>query len=197
MTSVGKVTGTHNWLPTGADATGLAATVFGANPGFANAAQDDFTPASGSPAVGAAMALPRGAPDHEYFRNETVTRMYRLRATAHDLGAFESTTAGAGVGPNGAVTVGPDGGAGGAGSGVAGRGGGGTAGAATGGAAGGTGGAPGGGGAIGGSVTGAGGASTASSGGGCGCQIGVRPGVTAGLIVGAALVLAARRRRRS
>ena len=175
MTSVGKVTGTHNWLPTGADATGLAATVFGANPGFTNAAQDDFTLASGSPAVGAAMALASGAPDHEYFRDETVARMYRLRATAHDLGAFESTTAGAGVGPNGGVTVGPDGGSGG-----------GT------GASPGDGGAPG----SGGSATGAGGTTAPSSGSGCGCQIGARPDAAGGLIVGAALVLAARRRRR-
>lgn len=104
MTSAGKVTGTHNWLPTGADATGLAATVFGASPGFTNAAQEDFTLASGSSAVGAAMALPTGAPDHEYFRDETVTRMYRLRTTARDIGAFESTTAGGGVGPGGGAT---------------------------------------------------------------------------------------------
>ncbi len=209
MTSVGKVTGTHNWLPTGADATGLAATLFGANPGFTNAAQDDFTLASGSPAVGAAMALASGAPDHEYFRDETVTRMYRLRATAHDIGAFESTTTGAGVGPNGGVATGPDGGAGGSsgaggtGSGVAGRGGAGTTGAGTGGSPGGSGGssggAPGSGGAIGsgGSATGAGGTTAPGSGGGCGCQIGARPGSAGGLIVGAALLFAARRRRRS
>ena len=182
MTSVGKVTGTHNWLPTGADATGLAVTVFGANPGFTNAAQDDFTLASGSPAVGAAMALPTGAPDHEYFRDETVTRMYRLRATAHDLGAFESTTTGGGVGPSGGVTVGPDGGA------ATGTGG------ATGyGGANGSAGARG----IGGAATGAGGTTATSSGGGCGCQIGARPGAFGGLIVGAGLLLAARRRRRS
>ncbi len=199
MASVGKVTGTHNWLPTGADATGLAATVFGATPGFTNAAQEEFTLASGSSAIGAAMALPTGAPDHEYFRDETVTRMYRLRATAHDIGAFESTTAGAGVGPNGGVTGGPDGGAGGssgaggAASGAAGGSGGGSAGAGTGGAATGAGGATG----NGGSAAGAGGTTAASSGGGCGCHIGARPGAGGGIIVGAALLFAACRRRRS
>ena len=117
MTSVGKVTGTHNWLPTGADASGLTASVFGANPGFANAAQEDFTLASGSSAVGAAMPLSTGAPDHEYFRDETVTRRYRLRATAHDLGAFESTTTGGGMGGAGAGAAGGGGGTAGAGSG--------------------------------------------------------------------------------
>jgi len=185
MTSVGKVTGTHNWLPTGTDATGLAATVFGANPGFTDAAQDDFTPASGSPAVGAAMALPTGAPDHEYFRDEIVTRMYRLRATAHDIGAFESTTTGGGVGPNGGVSAGPDGGA----AGMSGTGGGG-AGAAGRGDAG-----------AGGSVTGSGGTTATGSHGatatGCGCRIDARPGAGGALIAAAALVFAARRRRRS
>jgi len=178
MTSVGKVTGTHNWLPTGATATGLAATVFGASPGFTSAPQEDFTLVSGSSAIGAATALSTGAPDHEYFRDETVTRMYRLRATAHDVGAFESTTTGAGVGPSGVITVGTDGGA--------------TTG--TGGAtATGTGGATG----SGGAPTGAGGTTATSSGGGCGCQIGARSGANADLILGAALVFAARRRRRS
>ena len=205
MTSVGKVTGTHNWLPTGADATGLAATLFGASPGFTNAAQDDFTLATGSSAVGAATALPTGAPDHEYFRDETVSRMYRSRASAHDLGAFESTTVGGGVGPKGGAPIGgPGGGAGssglgGSGPGLAGRGAGGTAGASTGGSAGGAGGAPGNAGAIGsgGPTTGAGGTTAPSSGGGCGCQIGAGPGAGGGLIAAAALALAARRRRRS
>jgi hypothetical protein len=192
-TSVGKVTGAHNWLPTGADATGLTATVFGANPGFTNAAQEDFTLASGSSAVGAATALATGAPDHEYFRDETVTRLYRLRGMAHDIGAFESTTLGPGTGPSGGVTTGPDGGAGG-GSGAGGTGSG-TAG--RGGSAGATGGS--GSGAIGsgGSVTGSGGSTAASSGGGCGCQMGARPCASGSLIAGAALLFAARRRRRS
>ena len=188
MTSVGKVTGTHNWLPTGADATGLTATVFGANPGFTNAAQNDFTLASGSSAVGAAMALPTGAPDHEYFRDETVTRMYRARATAHDIGAFESTTTGVGVGPNGGATPAPDAGAATGTGGATGAGG-----YRHGGAAGGAGG-----------TTGTGGAAPApvararpAPGGGCGCQIAAGPRAGGALLVGAALMLALRRRRRS
>jgi MYXO-CTERM domain-containing protein len=189
LTSVGKVTGTHNWLPTGADAAGLTASVFGANPGFTNAAEDDFTLASGSSAVGAAMALPTGSPDHEYFRDETVTRMYRERATAHDIGAFESTTKGVGVGPSGGATPTPtpDAGAATGTGGATGAGGTGTGGAA------GASGTPG----IGGAATGSGGTSATSSGGGCGCQMAPGPGARWGVLVGAALMLALRRRRRS
>jgi MYXO-CTERM domain-containing protein len=112
MTSVGHVTGTHNWLPTGADATGLTATVFGAAPGFTNAAAEDYTLAAGSTAIGAAMPPASGAPDHQYYRDETVTRMNRPRATAKDIGAFESTTTGVGTGPDGGAAGAPgDGGA--------------------------------------------------------------------------------------
>jgi hypothetical protein len=199
MTSVGHVTGTHNWLPTGADATGLSATVFGADPKFNNAAGEDFTLAAGSTAINAAMAPATGAPDHEYYRDETVTRMDRARATAKDIGAFESTTAGAGVGPDGGVTAGPDGGAGGAtGAGGAAIGAGGTpsAGGATGaggastgagGTAAGTGGA---------AATGAGGAPMKDA-GGCSCAVAARPDVGLGFIVIAVLALAIGRRPRA
>jgi len=96
-----QVTGSNNWLQTGADPGGLTATVTGADPGFTNAAQNDFTLATGSAAVGAAAVTAGASPDREYYRDETVTRQYRVRATAKDLGAFESTTTAAPVGPYG------------------------------------------------------------------------------------------------
>ena len=196
MTSVGKVTGTHNWLPTGADATGLAATVFGANPGFTNAAQEDFTLASGSPAVGAAMALPTGRarprvlprrdghahvpPPRDRARHRRVRIDDRRRRRGPERRRHGRTRRrGRRLERRGGAT------------GAAARGGrrrdrrrqrGGRRQPAR---------------PAGGSATGAGGTTATSSGGGCGCQIGARPGAGGGLIVGAALVLAARRRRRS
>jgi hypothetical protein len=202
MTSVGKVTGTHNWLPTGADATGLSATVFGASPGFSNAAAEDYTLGTGSTAIGAAMAPATGAPDHEYYRDETVTRMYRLRATAKDIGAFESTTTGAGVGPSGGVSVGPDGGAptgaGGASTGAGGAGGSTTGAAGATGAGGATTGAAGatgtGGSAAGGSGTTGSGGTKAAAGGGCSCAIDAARQTGLDLLPFCALVWATRRR---
>jgi MYXO-CTERM domain-containing protein len=111
------VTGTHNWLQTGATLTGLVGvtgSVFGASPGFNNAAAIDFTLASGSACIGAADHTVSGLPIDEYYENETVTRMYRARATALDIGAFEHTTTGAGIGPygsDGGVASVPDAGA--------------------------------------------------------------------------------------
>ncbi len=197
MTSVGHVTGTHNWLPTGADATGLSATVFGADPKFTSAAGEDFTLAAGSTAINAAMAPATGAPDHEYYRDETVTRMDRARATAKDIGAFESTTSGNGNGPDGGVTNGPDGGATGAGGTTAGSGGAATGAAGSGGAISGAAGATGAGGAaggVGGGTTGSGG-TKAASGGGCSCAIDPRPQAGLDLLALAALLWAVRRRR--
>jgi hypothetical protein len=99
--STGHVTGTHNWLPTAADGAGLTGTASGADPMFKNAAQDDFTLAAGSSAIGAAAVPATGAPDREYYRDETMARMYRARAAAKDIGAFESTSTASGVGPYG------------------------------------------------------------------------------------------------
>jgi hypothetical protein len=124
----GTVVGTHNWLPTGASAAGLAATVFGNDPGLTNAAQDDFRPAARSSAVGAALAPASGAPEREYYRDETTARMYRLRATVNDIGAFESTTSGAGIGPGAAGAADGGGGAATGASGSGGAGGSGTGG---------------------------------------------------------------------
>jgi hypothetical protein len=109
-TAHGKVTGQNNWLLTGADATGLTDSVTGADPKFTNAAQNDYTLAAGSTAIGAALTSIAGLPDHEYYKDETVTREYRLRATAKDIGAFESTTQGPGVSPGGGTTTGGTGG---------------------------------------------------------------------------------------
>jgi MYXO-CTERM domain-containing protein len=102
----GTISGTNNWMATGADAAGLAATAFAASPGFTNAGNKDYTLATGSTAVGHA-AQNANAPTKEYYQNETVTRMYRVRASANDIGAFESTTTGPGIGPGSAP---PDGG---------------------------------------------------------------------------------------
>jgi hypothetical protein len=102
----GTVSGNNNWLQTGAAASGLSGTVFGAAPGFASAAADDFTLASGSACIGAANATVGGLPTAEYYENETTTRMYRVRASALDLGAFEHTTTGSGIGPYGAADAG-------------------------------------------------------------------------------------------
>jgi hypothetical protein len=110
----GKVTGQNNWLMTGADATGLTGSVTGTDPKFTSAAQNDFTLAAGSPAIGAATTSIAGLPDHEYYKDETTTRQYRVRASAKDIGAFESTTQGPGVGPaGGAATAGTGGSTGG------------------------------------------------------------------------------------
>jgi MYXO-CTERM domain-containing protein len=95
----GTATGTNNWLPTGTPVGTLTGTVFGANP-FKNAAGKDFTLAAG-PAIGGANGGVTGAPDKEYFQNETIARAYRVRASVKDIGAFESTTTGTGIGPYG------------------------------------------------------------------------------------------------
>jgi hypothetical protein len=112
-TAHGKVAGQNNWIMTGADATGLGGSVAGTDPEFSNAAQNDFTLAPGSTAIGAALTSIAGLPDHEYYKDETVTREYRVRASAKDIGAFEATTQGPGVGPGGGSATGGAGGAGG------------------------------------------------------------------------------------
>jgi hypothetical protein len=182
-TTHGKVAGQNNWLMTGADTTGLTGSVMGADPKFTNAAQNDFTLAAGSTAIGAALASIAGLPDREYYKDEAVTRAYRLRATAKDIGAFESTTQGPGVGPGSGPPA--TGGAGGSTGGTTGS----TGGTATGGAratggAGGTTGSRGGstasasGGAAstggsnaGGAMATAGTGGTAAGGEGCGCRL--------------------------
>lgn len=96
----GSVAGANNWLKSGVAPGPLTGSIFSAAPGFQNAAGFDFTLGIGSAAIGAAVGLASGlAPAREYFQNQTVTQHFRSRATAQDLGAFESTTNSVGVGP--------------------------------------------------------------------------------------------------
>jgi len=57
------------------------------------------------------MSVP-DAPDREYFENEVNPMKFRWRASASDIGAFESTTMGTGYGPYDDPGVSPTGGAG-------------------------------------------------------------------------------------
>ncbi len=95
----GSAAGTNNWMPTGSDSGALVNTVFGDDDPFLDAAGRDFTLAPGSTAIGAATTDIGSPPDREYYQNETVTRMYRPRATADDIGAFESTNTASPIGP--------------------------------------------------------------------------------------------------
>src|SRR5580658_661076 len=97
------VTGSNNWLQTGTPTGGLTASVLGSDPGFNSAGSDDFVPLASSPCVGAANVAVSGLPVAEYYENETVARMYRVRASAKDIGAFEHDTMGSGIGPYGSV----------------------------------------------------------------------------------------------
>src|SRR5690242_11543925 len=98
-TGAGAITGRNNWLVTNAGAGSLTGSVRSATPGFRDAAGKDFTLAPGSAAIGAASETVAGLPGLEYFQNETTARMYRIRPGAHDIGAFENSTAGNGIGP--------------------------------------------------------------------------------------------------
>jgi hypothetical protein len=98
-TNTGVVTGVNNWAPTGAITNWLTATVLSASPGFRHAAAGDYTLTNGSPCIGAASPAVFGLPGKEYYLNETNSRQWRIRNTARDLGAFESTTTNAPVGP--------------------------------------------------------------------------------------------------
>jgi hypothetical protein len=97
--SKATVTGSQNWLATGVDQGLLTASVRSASPGFTDPATNDFTLSAGSTAIGAANDSVTGLPNREYYRDETLTRMYRPRSTVHDIGAFESTTTGPGFHP--------------------------------------------------------------------------------------------------
>ena len=96
-TTYASASGVNNWLPTGAVPGTLTGTVQSATPGFRNIAAKDYTLAPGSICIGAANASVYGLPGREYFRNEITNRMWRVRAAARDIGAFESTTASAPV----------------------------------------------------------------------------------------------------
>jgi hypothetical protein len=93
----GIVSGSSNWLQTGADTSGLTESIFGAQPGFANADALDFALSVDSGCFGTANALNCSLlPTAEYYKNEVTTQECRARATARDVGAFERTTVGPG-----------------------------------------------------------------------------------------------------
>ncbi len=197
--SAATVSGTHNWLETGASATGLSASVTGSSPGFKNASGDDFTLASGSACIGAADATVMGLPVDEYYENETVTREYRVRATTNDLGAFEHDTTGAGIGPYGPTSSGGDAGTGADGGSGSGGGSGGGSGSGSGSESGSSSSSSGGeGGADGGGTSDGGGNSASGSSGGCGCRLAQESGEveTAPWLLGLALLLTRVRSRR-
>jgi len=101
-----SVSGTNNWVATGASVDGLDASITGADPGFADESAKDFTLAPGSQAIGKA-AVAADLPQSEYYRDEQMARLSRQRTTAIDLGAFESTTHSAPSGPYGPVSTSP------------------------------------------------------------------------------------------
>ena len=95
----GTIGGTNNYLDNGATVPGgsITGSIMGTAP-FLNAGAMDYRPTGA--AIGAATAnAPVMLPDREYFQNETVTRQWRPRASVNDVGAFESTTTGPGIGP--------------------------------------------------------------------------------------------------
>jgi hypothetical protein len=93
------VTGVNNWIQTNASAGPLTGSIQTASPGFRNPAAKDYTLSSGSACIGAASASVYGLPGKEYFVNEATNRLWRIRATARDLGAFEGTSSNSPVGP--------------------------------------------------------------------------------------------------
>lgn len=99
LAAAATVSGVNNWLSLSAATAGLSGSVQSANPGFRNAATKDYTLAPASVCIGAASAGVYGLPGKEYYLNELTNRFWRIRAAARDLGAFESTTTSAPVGP--------------------------------------------------------------------------------------------------
>jgi hypothetical protein len=98
-TATATITGQNNWLASGASPGPLSNSVFSASPGFKNIASMDFTLLANSAALGGASQSVPGLPIKEYYRNESIARQYRLRSTVKDIGAFEGTTSGTGIGP--------------------------------------------------------------------------------------------------
>jgi hypothetical protein len=86
-------------IQTNASAGPLTGSVQSASPSFHNPAGKDYTLLSSSACIGAANAAVYGPPGREYFQNEITNRMWRIRAAARDIGAFESTTTNSPVGP--------------------------------------------------------------------------------------------------
>jgi hypothetical protein len=98
-TPVGSTSGVNNWIPLNATPGVLSNSVRSASPGFFNAAAEDYHLAAGSACIGAANATVYGLPGREYYYNELTNLMWRPRAAARDIGAFESTSTNSAVGP--------------------------------------------------------------------------------------------------
>ncbi len=82
------VTGQNNWLQTNASSGPLVTSIRSATPGFRNAAMKDYTLATGSACIGAASMPVSVVPGEEYYKNEGTNRLWRMRNSALDLGAF-------------------------------------------------------------------------------------------------------------
>jgi len=95
-TAHGTMTGANNWLQTGTPPQALTGSIFGSAPGFQTALA--YRLDTGSACIGAAAAA-QNEPDTEYYLDDKTTREYRVRASVKDVGAFESTTTGPGIGP--------------------------------------------------------------------------------------------------
>jgi hypothetical protein len=93
------VFGANNWIPSNATPGPLSGTVQTTSPGFRNLLAMDFRLTNGSPCIGGAGAGVFGLPGREYFQNEITNREWRIRPSARDIGAFESTTTSNPVGP--------------------------------------------------------------------------------------------------
>lgn len=98
-TNNATVTGLNNWLQTNAASGPLLGTIHSASPGFRNPGALDFVPLAGGPCTGVASGAVSAIPGKEYFQNESTNRFWRMRNSARDLGAFESSTAGIAFGP--------------------------------------------------------------------------------------------------
>jgi hypothetical protein len=97
--SQASVTGVNNWLRTNATAGPLAGSVQTATPGFRNPASQNYTLLPSSPCIGAASFTLYGLPGREYYLNEATSRMWRVRAAARDIGAFENSSTNGSIGP--------------------------------------------------------------------------------------------------
>jgi hypothetical protein len=97
--STGTITGINNWMASGVAPGPLAHSIVSASPGFRNASAGDYTLSPGSATLGQASAAAYGLPGLEWFRDETMPCLFRVRSSVKDLGAFESTTSGVAFGP--------------------------------------------------------------------------------------------------
>lgn len=89
----GAVAGSHNWVQSGRSAAGLAATVFGAAPGFVDAASGDYRLAVGSACIDAADGgvTPRAEWQWGALVGPEVRAVY---GDAPDIGAYEAPVGG-------------------------------------------------------------------------------------------------------